>query len=68
MTRGDQAVVNSVAVNPGARFSDSGFLQLIKRSENHFILAEHEGRQRDIPRHLFQQFIAKASDEVRTKP
>ena len=65
--RGDQTVVNSVAVNTGARFSDSGFLQLIKRSENHPILAEHLGRRRDIPRHLFQQLIAKASDDVRKK-
>ena len=67
VTRGDQIVVNSVAVNTGARFSDSGFLQLIKRSENDSILAEHLGRRRDIPRHLFQQLIAKASDEVRKK-
>jgi len=65
--RGDQTVVNSVAVNTGARFSDSGFLQLIKRSENDSILAEHLGRRRDIPRHLFQQLIAKASDDVRKK-
>jgi len=67
VTRGDQTVVNSVAVNAGARFSDSGFLHLIKRSENDSILAEHLGRRRDIPRHLFQQLIAKASDDVRKK-
>ena len=67
VTRGDQAVVNSVAVNAGARFSDSGFLHLIKRSENDFILADHLGRRRDIPRHLFQQLIAKASEDVRKK-
>ena len=67
VTRGDQTVVNSVAVNVGARFSDLGFLQLIKRSENNSILAEHLGRRRDIPRHLFQQLIAKASDDVRKK-
>ena len=67
VTKGDQTVVNSVAVNTGARFSDSGFLQLIKRSENDSILAEHLGRRRDIPRHLFQQLIAKASDDVRKK-
>ena len=67
VTRGDQAVVNSVAVNAGARFSDSGFLHLIKRSENDSILAEHLGRRRDIPRHLFQQLIAKASEDVRKK-
>ena len=67
VTRGDQTVVNSVAVNTGARFSDSGFLHLIKRSEDDSILAEHLGRRQDIPRHLFQQLIAKASDDVRKK-
>ncbi|XIA67658.1 DUF2336 domain-containing protein [Bradyrhizobium sp. TZ2] len=67
VTRGDQVAVNSVAANVGACFSDSGFLHLIKRSENDSILAEHLGRRRDIPRHLFQQLIAKASDEVRRK-
>lgn len=67
VARGDQTVVNSVAVNTGARFSDSGFLHLIKRSENDSILAEHLGRRQDIPRHLFQQLIAKASDDVRKK-
>ena len=67
VTRGNQEVVSSVAVNTGARFSDSGFLHLIKRSENDSILAEHLGRRRDIPRHLFQQLIAKASDDVRKK-
>ena len=67
VTRGDQTVVNSVAVNTGAGFSDWGFLKLIKRSENDSILAEHLGRRRDIPRHLFQQLIAKASDDVRKK-
>ena len=44
-----------------------GFLHLIKRSENDSILAEHLGRRRDIPRHLFQQLIAKASEDVRKK-
>jgi uncharacterized protein (DUF2336 family) len=67
VTRGDQEVASSVAINIGARFSDAGFLHLIKRSENDSILAEHLGRRRDIPRHLFQQMIAKASDEVRKK-
>ena len=67
VTRGDQTVVNSVAVNTGARFSNSGFLHLIKRSEDDSILAEHLGRRQDIPRHLFQQLIAKASDDVRKK-
>jgi len=67
VTRGDQEVVSSVATNSGARFSDFGFLHMIKRSESDSILAEQLGFRKDIPRHLFQQLIAKASDDVKKK-
>jgi uncharacterized protein (DUF2336 family) len=67
VTRGNQEVVNSVATNNGARFSDFGFLRMIKRSEADSILAEQLGLRKDIPRHIFQQLIAKASDDVRQK-
>lgn len=65
--RGDQKVANALASNQGARFSDYGFLHLIKRSENDSILAEMLGLRCDIPRHLFHQLIAKASDDVSKK-
>jgi uncharacterized protein (DUF2336 family) len=67
VTRGDQDVVNSVATNKGARFSDFGFLHMIKRAEGDSILAEQLGLRQDIPRHLFQQLIAKASDDVKER-
>jgi len=67
VTRGNREVVNSVANNPGARLSNSSFMNLIRRSENDTILAENLGVRRDIPRHLFQQLIAKASEEVKRK-
>ena len=67
VTRGNRVVVSSVATNKGANLSNFGFLHLIKRSENDSILAEHLGQRKDIPRHLFQQLIAKASDDVRNK-
>jgi uncharacterized protein (DUF2336 family) len=67
VSRGDRAVASSVATNDGARFSESGFLELIKRSENDSILAEQIGLRKDIPRPLFQQLIARASDETRKK-
>jgi uncharacterized protein (DUF2336 family) len=67
VTRGNQKVATAVAANKGARFSEFGFLHLIKRSETDSILAEHLGSRRDIPRHLFQQLIAKASDDTRRK-
>jgi uncharacterized protein (DUF2336 family) len=67
VTRGNQEVVNSVANNDGARFSDFGFLHMIKRAEGDSILAEQLGLRKDIPRHVFQQLIAKASDDVRKR-
>jgi Uncharacterised protein conserved in bacteria (DUF2336) len=67
VTRGNRAVVNSVAKNNGARFSDFGFLHMIKRAEGDSILAEQLGLRKDIPRQLFQQLIAKASDDVKKR-
>jgi uncharacterized protein (DUF2336 family) len=67
VTRGNSEVVNSVATNNGARFSDFGFLHMIQRAEGDSILAEQLGLREDIPRHLFQQLIAKATDDVRKR-
>jgi uncharacterized protein (DUF2336 family) len=67
VTRGDQRVAHAVARNQGARFSEKGFLNLVKRSENDSILAECVGVRQDIPRHLFLQLIAKASDVVKQR-
>ncbi len=65
--RGNREVVHSVASNNGARFSDFGFLHMIKRSETDSILAECLGLRKEIPRYMFQQLIAKASDDVKRK-
>jgi uncharacterized protein (DUF2336 family) len=67
VTRGNQEVVTSVASNNGARFSDFGFLHMIQRAEGDSILAEQLGLRQDIPRHVFQQLIAKASDDVKKR-
>jgi uncharacterized protein (DUF2336 family) len=67
VTHGNQEVVNSVATNNGARFSDFGFLHMIKRAEGDSILAEQLGLRKDIPRHVFQQLIAKATDDVKKR-
>jgi len=57
----------SLIANLGARFSKFGFLQLVKRSEHDSILVETLGLRQDIPRAVFQQLIAKASNDVRMK-
>src|ERR1700674_268917 len=67
VTRGNQEVVKSVVQNNGARFSDFGFLHMIKRAEGDSILAEQLGLHKDIPRHVFQQLIAKASSDVKKR-
>jgi uncharacterized protein (DUF2336 family) len=67
VTRGNQEVVQSVVNNNGARLSEFGFLHMIQRAEGDSILAEQLGLRKDIPRHIFQQLIAKASDDVRKR-
>src|SRR5215475_7513139 len=67
VTRGNQEVVTSAASNSGARFSDFGFLHMIRRSTGDSILTESLGLRKDIPRQMFQQLIAKASADVRRK-
>jgi len=67
VTRGNRDVLVSMAGNGGAAISDFGFLQMVKRSTNDSILVEQLGLRKDIPRHIFQQLVAKASDDVRRK-
>jgi uncharacterized protein (DUF2336 family) len=67
VTRGSKEVVNSVATNSGARFSDFGFLHMVKRSQNDSILSENLGLRRDIPRQVFHQLISRASEDVKRK-
>jgi len=65
--RSNHDVLRSLASNEGARFSSFGFLHMIKRADGDSILAERLCLRKEIPRHLFQQLIAKASDEVKRK-
>ncbi len=67
VTRGNREVVRSVAKNNGARLSDFGILHIVKRSKSDSILVEQLGHRRDIPRHLFHQLIAKASDNAKKR-
>ena len=65
--RGNQEVVTSVAKNEGARFSRSSLLHMVRRAEGDSILAEQLGLRKDVPRHIFQQLISKASEDVRRR-
>lgn len=65
--RGDREVVSTLVNNKGAELSEFGFLHLVRRTANDSIVAEALGLRQDIPRHVFQQLIAKAAEEVQRK-
>jgi uncharacterized protein (DUF2336 family) len=65
--RGDRAVAISLTGNAGARFSEKGFLGLIKRSAGDDLMAERLGERREIPAHLFLKLLSIASDRVRER-
>ena len=63
--RGDLRVLQSVATNPGSRFSNAGFGILVERAEGHDALATAIGERSDLPRHHFLRLLTIASDIVR---
>jgi uncharacterized protein (DUF2336 family) len=65
--RGEAGVVHAVARNPGARFSDGSFRELVARSSEDAQLALHVGTRHDIPRHHFLKLMETASASVRSK-
>ncbi len=64
---GNERVVQSVAKNRGARFSDAGFRLLVMRATNDDALATQVGMRRDIPPQHFLKLIEKASAAVRER-
>ena len=65
--RGDSGVLHVLGANAGARFSEPGMATLIKRAENDDKLAEKVGIRQDLPWHLLQQLVLKASSTVRAR-
>src|SRR5918993_589361 len=63
--RGDQRVVRSVADNDGARFSERGFSQLMKRAREDEMLQGILKTRRDIPPRQLQELVAIAREKVR---
>ena len=62
--RGEANVVRVVARNPGARFSDGSFGELVVRARDDARLALHVGMRHDIPRHHFLKLLETASASV----
>ncbi len=67
LERGQSAVAHALAQNRGARFSDDGFANLVKRSESDESLAEWVGRRLDIPLNLLRRLLAQATEVVRSR-
>ncbi len=65
--RGNSRVIQLVARNAGARFSDSGFGKLVSKAAHDEGLARYVGCRRDIPRHHFVKLLDSASAEVRAR-
>jgi uncharacterized protein (DUF2336 family) len=63
--RGGRDVALSVAQNAGAKFSETGYVRLVKRSEHDDELARSVGSRREIPRHHFLKLLSTASKAVR---
>ncbi len=65
--QGDRVVVNAVASNPGARFSDKGYDTLVAQARSDALLQAAVGRRNDIPpRHMAALFeLAKAAARQR---
>lgn len=63
--RGGRDVALSVAQNAGAKFSETGYVRLVKRSERDDELARSVGSRPEIPRHHFLKLLSTASKAVR---
>jgi uncharacterized protein (DUF2336 family) len=63
--RGDREVALNVVKNQGAKFSETGYLRLIKRSEGDDELARSVGSRPEIRRQHFLKLLSTASNAVR---
>ena len=65
--RGNGDVIQRTASNPGAEFSENGYIGLLAHAERDEGIAICVGLQRSIPRHHYLKLIAKASASVRAR-
>ena len=64
---GDRDVARNVAMNHGARFSQSGMERLAARAANDGILAEKLGQRQDLPPHEFRNLLLTATMKCRER-
>ena len=61
----NKQVLTALVNNTGAKISNSGFGELVKKSAGDDLLSECVASRKDIPEHHFRDLISKASDIVR---
>ena len=63
--RGNRDVALTAVKNPGAAFSETGYVRLVKRSEGDDEMAQTVGARPEIPRQQFLKLLTTASAAVR---
>jgi uncharacterized protein (DUF2336 family) len=63
--RGNSEVAMKVAGNSGARFSYSGFSDLVQRALDHAQIAENVSNREDIPPELHEFLVLRATEKVK---
>ena len=63
--RGNRDVALSAAQNAGAKFSEAGYVRLVRRSEGDDELAQAVGSRPELPRQQFLKLLTSASNAVR---
>jgi len=67
LQRGEREVRHTLAKNGGARFSEAGFVKLIKNAQSDDGLAEKVGVRPDLPMKLRADLLKQATDVVRSR-
>lgn len=65
--QGEPDVVNELATNRSARFSNVGMAKLVMQADGDDRLTESVARRADMPPRLFRQLLAQATEVARTK-
>jgi uncharacterized protein (DUF2336 family) len=67
LERGSKEVYHKLAQNHGAFFSKKGFTTLVHYAKSDEVLAEKVGQRLDVPPHLVQDLVLKATESVRKR-
>ena len=65
--RGDREVINKLAENAGARFSEKAYAHLVDQPEADESLLEKLGLRLDIPLHIFRRLLERVTEAVRSR-